>query len=64
VESAIKNAIWTCFLIHGVPMRRSIFSYQWQSACSKMSKCVIDLNDPTNILEAEYNEPVPAKATE
>jgi hypothetical protein len=29
-----------------------------------MSKCVIDLNDPTNILEAEYNEPVPAKATE
>jgi len=43
-------------------MRKSIFSYQWQSTCSKMNKCVMDLNNSTNILEAEYNEPVPVEA--
>jgi hypothetical protein len=30
VESTIANAAWACLLLHGVPMRQSIFHYEWQ----------------------------------
>lgn len=27
IESAIANAVWICLLLHGVPMKSSVFHY-------------------------------------
>jgi hypothetical protein len=58
IESAIFNAIWVCFLLHGVPMKRSVFHCRWESD-GGWSKALFDLNDPSTILSGQYNSSPP-----
>lgn len=58
LESCIFNAVWLCFVLHGVPLKRSIFHFQWQSDDSK-GKVVYDLLDSETIFSGEYNCPPP-----
>lgn len=43
-------------------MKKSIFSLEWKSPNDKTSKCMLDLNNPSEVMTAEYNEPVPSEA--
>lgn len=50
VESAIFNAVWVCFVLHGVPLKRSVYQHQWESG-----QILYDLNDPSTIISGEYS---------
>lgn len=50
IESAIFNAVWVCFVLHGVPLKRSIYHHQWEQG-----HAIYDLNDPETIISGEYS---------
>jgi hypothetical protein len=58
VQSAIFNAVWLCFLLHGVPLKRSLFHYEWTHG-QQQGTVLYDLLDPTSILRGDYNSPPP-----
>jgi hypothetical protein len=58
VESAIFNGTWVCLVLHGVPLKRSVFEYEWESG-TEHNKGVFDLHNPKTILAGLYNSPPP-----
>jgi hypothetical protein len=58
VESTIANAVWACLLMHGVPMRRSVFHYEWENK-QERGRCVLDLNHPSRVFSSEANNVIP-----
>ena len=58
IESLVFNAVWLCFVLHGVPLKRSVFHYQWEHGQEK-GKIILDIHNPTTILSGEYNSPPP-----
>ncbi len=58
IESLVLNAVWLCFVLHGVPLKRSVFHYQWEHGQEK-GKIILDIHNPTTILSGEYNSPPP-----
>lgn len=59
IESTIFNGVWLNFVLHGVPLKRSVFHYEWSSG--GQNKGVFDLHDPKTILSGLYNSAPPAE---
>ena len=61
LESCIFNSVWVTLLLHGVPMKMSVFHYQWTDQEAK-GKAILDIHQPERVLSGEYSSLPPAAA--
>ena len=55
----IFNGTWLNFVLHGVPLKRSVFHYNWNNKAE--NKAVFDLHCPSTILSGVYSCAPPAE---
>ena len=63
VESAIFNAVWLAFLLHGVPLKQSVFMHQWKEGQTS-GKAIYNIHDPSSPISGDYNSPPPPESVE
>lgn len=61
IESVIFNSVWLCLVLHGAPLKRSVYYHQWREG-RQQGKVVLDLNSPSFAFSGEYNSPPPENA--
>lgn len=49
IESVIFNTVWLCLVLHGTPLRRSIYCHQWTKG-HESGKVILDVNAPETVL--------------
>ena len=54
-EDMVANAVLGVLLLHGVPMKQSVFHYQWLGKDERPNNCVLDLNPPYSLIQSTTN---------